>query len=61
MNDLRTGVGLNSYAQTDPLVVYKAEGYRLFQYLLKAVEGQTARMVFRVEPVAQQPILADGA
>ena len=54
MNDLRTGVGLQSYAQSDPLVVYKSEGYRLFQYLLKAVEGQTLRVLFRVEPMPVQ-------
>ena len=51
MSDLRTGVGLQSYAQSDPLVVYKSEGYRLFQYLLKAVEDQTLRVLFRVEPM----------
>ena len=34
MDDLREGVGLQAYGQRDPLVVYKTEGYRMFQQLL---------------------------
>jgi preprotein translocase subunit SecA len=57
MTELRKGIGLQGYAQTDPLVAYKAEGYRLFQYLLKAVEGQTMRTIFRVEPAPMAAIV----
>jgi preprotein translocase subunit SecA len=49
MQELRTGIGLQGYAQTDPLVAYKAEGYRLFQQLLIAIDSQTLRTIFRVE------------
>jgi preprotein translocase subunit SecA len=51
MQELRTGIGLRTYAQTDPLVAYKAEGYRLFQNLLSAIDTQTVRTIFRVERV----------
>ena len=34
MDELREGVGLQAYGQKDPLVVYKTEGYRMFQSLL---------------------------
>lgn len=55
MQELRTGIGLQGYAQNDPLVAYKAEGYRLFQQLLLAVEAQTARTIFRVQRVENPP------
>jgi preprotein translocase subunit SecA len=51
MQELRTGIGLQGYAQTDPLIAYKSEGYRLFQQLLSAIENQTLKTVFRVERV----------
>lgn len=56
MQELRTGIGLRGYAQTDPLVAYKSEGYRLFQQLLQAIDSQTMRTIFRVERVEQQPV-----
>ncbi|MBU6389762.1 preprotein translocase subunit SecA [Patescibacteria group bacterium] len=55
MQELRTGIGLQGYAQTDPLVAYKSEGYRLFQQLLVAVEEQLMRTMFRVEKVEAPP------
>lgn len=51
MQELRTGIGLRGYAQTDPLIAYKSEGYRLFQQLLLAIDSQTMRAIFRVERV----------
>jgi preprotein translocase subunit SecA len=54
MNELRQGVGLQAYAQTDPIVAYKSEAFRLFQQLLMAIETQTARTIYRVE-LSEQP------
>jgi preprotein translocase subunit SecA len=51
MQELRTGIGLQGYAQNDPLVAYKAQGYKLFQRLLTAIDEQTVRTIFRVEKV----------
>ena len=51
MQELRNGVGLQAYAQSDPLVVYKSEGYRLFQQLISAVDLQTVRTILRVQNV----------
>jgi preprotein translocase subunit SecA len=56
MQELRTGIGLQGYAQTDPLVAYKAEGYRLFQQLLHTIDSQTTRTIFRVERVEKVEI-----
>ena len=38
MDDLREGVGLQAYGQRDPLIVYKTEGYKMFQRLLEHVQ-----------------------
>jgi preprotein translocase subunit SecA len=58
MEELRTGIGLRGYAQTDPLVAYKREAYRLFQDLLSAIKGGVIRTIFRVEIQKQpQPVL----
>lgn len=53
MQELRTGIGLRGYAQVDPLVAYKAEGFRLFQNLVAAIDLQTSRMMLRVQRVEQ--------
>jgi len=55
MEELRTGIGLQGYAQTDPLVAYKRESYRLFQDLLAAIDSGVIKTIFHVEVQAQQP------
>jgi preprotein translocase subunit SecA len=57
MDDLREGVGLQAYGQKDPLVVYKTEGYEMFQTLLVHVQHDVVHTIYRVQPVvAQQPV-----
>jgi preprotein translocase subunit SecA len=57
MDDLREGVGLQAYGQRDPLVVYKTEGYKMFQRLLENIQHDVVHTMFRVQPaVAQQPV-----
>ena len=57
MDDLREGVGLQAYGQRDPLVVYKTEGYRMFEQLLDNIQHDVVHAIYRVQPVAaQQPV-----
>jgi preprotein translocase subunit SecA len=57
MDDLREGVGLQAYGQRDPLVVYKTEGYRMYQQLIDNIQHDVVHTMFRVQPaVAEQPI-----
>jgi len=57
MDDLRQGVGLQAYGQRDPLVVYKTEGFRMFQQLQEHIQHDLVRSIYRVQPVvAQQPV-----
>ena len=49
MDELRTGIGLKGYAQTDPLVAYKQEGFNMYQRLLVVIEDRTIKTLFRIE------------
>ncbi|TSC94956.1 MAG: preprotein translocase subunit SecA [Candidatus Berkelbacteria bacterium Athens1014_28] len=57
MEEMRTGIGLQGYAQTDPLVAYKREAYRLFQDLLSAISSGVIRAIYRVEVQVQTPVV----
>mgnify|MGYP001819334036 CR=1 FL=1 len=46
---LRSGIGLRSYGQRDPLVEYKAESYRLFEEMMERIENQAVNLFFRAE------------
>jgi len=46
---LRSGIGLRSYGQRDPLVEYKAESFRMFEGLMDALEKAAVSLFFRAE------------
>ncbi len=48
MNDLKQGIGLLGYAQTDPVVAYKKEGYEMFEAMIAAIQEETLRRLFLV-------------
>jgi preprotein translocase subunit SecA len=48
ISHLRTGIGLRSYAQVDPLVAYKKESFDLFTALLNSIQNQVAYSIFKV-------------
>jgi len=52
LDDLREGVRLRGYAQKDPLVEYRKEGYEMFQKLMRQFEYNLARKLFRLQPMA---------
>ena len=52
LDDLRDGVRLRGYAQKDPLIEYRKEGFEMFQNLMAKFEQNLARMLFRLEPTA---------
>jgi len=55
LDDLRDGVRLRGYAQKDPLIEYRKEGFEMFQALMRRFEANLARMLFRLEPVSSPP------
>ncbi|HEC1797492.1 TPA: preprotein translocase subunit SecA [Campylobacter lari] len=48
MDVLKTGIGLRSYNQKDPLVEYKKESYNLFMELVERVKFDSLKLLFNV-------------
>ena len=48
MDDLKQGIGLRAYAQHDPVVAYKEEGYEMFSAMIAAIREETIRRMFLV-------------
>ena len=46
---LREGIGLRGYAQSDPLIEYKAEAYKLFQTLTQNIDAQIVEFLLKAE------------
>ncbi len=53
VEELRQSIGLQAYAQIDPLVAFKREGYDMFQQLQDNIRRQVARTIFKVRLVEQ--------
>ena len=55
MDDLKQGIGLRAYAQHDPVVEYKNEGYAMFQAMVTAIREETVRRLFavRIKPAQE--------
>ncbi|MGO4938150.1 preprotein translocase subunit SecA [Fundicoccus sp. Sow4_H7] len=49
MDNLRQGVGLRAYAQTNPLTEYQTEGYDRFQEMIAAIEQEVTRFVMKAQ------------
>lgn len=55
MEDLREGVGLRGNNDEERIVLYKKDGFEMFERLMRSIEGEAIRRIFRVQ-VAAQPI-----
>ncbi len=49
MDYLREGIHLRGFAQIDPLVAYKNEGFTMFRDLMNSIWEEFARIIFHVE------------
>jgi len=49
MDHLKEGIGLRGYAQQNPLIVYKKEGYEMFQDMIQRIQEETLGILFRVQ------------
>ena len=56
MDDLKQGIGLRAYAQHDPVVAYKEEGYQMFEAMITAIREETIRRLFLVQLRTNQEI-----
>lgn len=57
MTDLRHGIELRGYAQRDPLVEYKNEGFSMFERMLHQMEDNIIRRFFKVRLVEKSPLV----
>jgi len=53
MEHLKEAIGLQGYAQKDPLVEYKQEAYQAFEQLKRDIEFEIASGIFRVQVVQE--------
>ena len=49
MDYLREGIHLRGFAQIDPLVAYKNEGFIMFEALMDSIWEEFARLIFHVD------------
>jgi preprotein translocase subunit SecA len=54
MDYLREGIHLRGFAQIDPLVAYKNEGFEMFTELMNNIWDEFARYIFNVEVSVEQ-------
>ncbi|GAB3842329.1 preprotein translocase subunit SecA [Nesterenkonia populi] len=59
MDYLKSGIGLRSMAQRDPLVEYQREGYLLFQGMADQIREEAVRKLFAAEVTAVAPRAAN--
>ena len=48
MADLRQGIRLRAYAQTDPVIAYKKESLDMFEEMISAIQSETVRRLYSV-------------
>ena len=54
MTNLKEGIGLRAYAQTNPLQAYKIEAFNMFEELNSIIREESVRAVFSLRPRKQQ-------
>ena len=60
MDQLRQGIGLQAYAQRDPVVEYKVSGYDMFQAMTDSIQEETVKLLLhvRIEEKAEREQVA---
>jgi len=48
MDQLKYGIGLRAYGQHDPVVEYKREGFEMFDEMIRNIQQDTVKMLFRI-------------
>ena len=53
MDMLKNGIGLQAFAERDPRIAYKREGFRYFQEMMAGVRDKVTDLIFRARIVGQ--------
>ncbi len=61
MDQLRNGINLRAYAQRDPVVEFKFEGYNMFEEMIAAIREDTIKYLFhaRIEAPPERKMAAE--
>ena len=54
MDELRRGIHLRAYGQKDPVVLYRMEGFDMFDGMIAAIREDTARLMLTVQVRTQE-------
>jgi len=60
MDQLKEGIGLRSFAQRDPLIEYKKEGFAMFEMMYASIAQEVSEILFKIQPVEGQMQQARG-
>ena len=55
MEELKRGIGLRGYAQRDPAVEYRIEGFEMFDAMIVAIREDTVKMMYSFRLQTNQP------
>ncbi|MEW6672931.1 MAG: preprotein translocase subunit SecA [Thermodesulfobacteriota bacterium] len=58
MDHLKEGIGLRGYAQQNPLIVYKKEGFEMFQDMIDRIKEETLAVLFRIQ-ISEPEVIED--
>ena len=51
MDQLKEGIGLRSFAQREPIIEYKREGFEMFQTMYDSIHQEVTEMIFKIQRV----------
>jgi len=54
MDHLKEGIGLRGYAQQNPLIVYKKEGFDMFANMISRIKEKTLEQLFKSEMIIDE-------
>ncbi len=54
MDYLKEGINFRAYAQRDPLIEFKKEGFSMFQMMFDSINREVAETIFRVQPMKEE-------
>ena len=56
MEELKRGIGLRGYAQQDPVVAYRLEGFEMFDQMIEGIKENTVKKLLTIRPRPQVEI-----
>ena len=56
MDHLKEGIGLRGYAQQNPLLIYRKEGFSMFQDLMEQIKEEVVGILFRVQVTTSEQL-----